>query len=341
MPLPTPQGELAPTSSANGPQSQFRAGGRVLSLFSSAQHSLILRRLAHGPVALRDLEDTQGISSPTALRGNIGNLIGIGALEKRNPDGEPGVLDNALTPFGRDLLFVSAVLDVWLSRAPAEPISSEATSAKEAIRAMVSAWGSTMLRALAVRSLSVSELDDLIGSLSYPAIARRIAAMDDAGLISAVGENGKGPAYAPTRWLREATGPLLAAMHCESQYLDGWAAPPDRIDVETLFLLALPLLGSVDGVDGTCHLVIQLDGGDDRSDVAGVRATVRGGKPVSCVSTLDEAPDDWISGPASRWLTALVEGDTGELESGGRNGLSVALAEALHRRLFDAGGASL
>jgi DNA-binding HxlR family transcriptional regulator len=281
------------------------------------------------------------VSNRKALRGNIGNLIGIGALERRRPDGESGVLDNALTPFGRDLLFVSTVIDAWLARAPTESLGSETADAKDAIRALVSAWGSTMLRALAVRSLSASELDNLLGSFSYSAIARRISTMGDAGLVSVVGQDGNGPAYAPTRWLHEATGPLMAAMLCECLHLDGQATPLGRIDVETLFLLALPLIGSIGTSDGTCQLVVQLEGSDGNGGVpAGVRVSIGDGDLVSCVSTLDEAPNEWVSGPASKWLEALVEGSIDELDSGGRHGLSVALVEALHERLYGAGTSS-
>jgi DNA-binding HxlR family transcriptional regulator len=315
------------------PDKQFRPGGRVLSLFSSAQHGLILRSLAEGPVDLHDLARRAGVPNWTGLRGNIGNLIGLGALEKRGPDGEPGVLDNALTPFGYDLLSVGTVLDAWLVRAPSGPLGPETADARDAIRALTSAWGSTILRALAVRSLSVSELDDLLGSLTYPAIARRITAMGDAGLVETAGEDGRGPAYAPTRWLREAMGPLMAAMRCESLHLDGQAMSLGRIDVETLFLLTVPIVGAVDATDGDCQLVVQLDDRDGGGS-AGVRVSVDDGAPVSCVSRLDEGLEDQVTGPVPDWLPALVDGAVGGLDGNGSNRRSTAMVEALHGRLY-------
>lgn len=312
---------------------QFRCGGRVLSLLSSTLHGLILCALADGPVRLADLQARLGAQSDEVLRGNIGNLIGIGALEKRRPDGDPDLLDNELTDFGRALLSVASALDAWLARAPEGTLEIESERAKKAVRALVSGWGSTMLRALAVRPLSLRELDELLVSFSHPAIERRVTAMCGAGLLKKAAEgDGEDPTYAVTEWLREGAAPLLAAIRCERLHLQHETAPLMRIDVESLLLLAVPLLGP--GVrDGSSQIAVDLSDGS-RSGPAGVRIEAADGGIVSCVSKLDDEPSDWAFGSAGAWLEAIVAGQAGGLETGGADGLSAVLIENLHDRLY-------
>jgi len=313
---------------------QFRAGGKVLSLFSSTLHGVILRALAEGPVPMADLRAKAQAPSEKALRGNIGNLIGIGALGKRRPDGATDLLDNELTPFGRELVHVSVVIEQWLGGAPNGPVDPESETARGTVRALVAGWNSTMLRALAARALSLAELNDLIAAFSYPALERRLVAMRDGGLLLA-GADGDGAraSYAPTDWLREATAPLLAAIRCERKYPQAGAAPLGRLDVETLLLLAIPLLGPLGDSEGDCRLAVDLGEGA-RSGRAGVTVTVREGGVVSCSSALDGDPLAAASGAADGWLEAIVAGDANGLRIDGDNGLPSALVDGLHRRLY-------
>jgi DNA-binding HxlR family transcriptional regulator len=312
-----------------GPALQFRAGGRVLSLFGGALHSVILRALAEGPVQLSELDARAGKPGQKALRGNIGNLIGVGALGKRRLDGEADLLDNELTPLGVELLFVGEVLDMWLENAAGGPLAPESEAAKEAVRALVAGWGSTILRALAVRSLSLLELNELFASFTSAALERRLTGLCKAGLLRTTSADGAGPVFAPTRWLREAVGPLLAAVRCERQHLEASTAPLTRLDVETLLLLAAPLVDAAAIGDGRFRLAVDLGGGG----FAGIEASLTDGALSSCVSKLDAEPADWASGSAMSWLDALLDGGTDGLEAGGEASRSLAFASGLHAAL--------
>lgn len=305
----------------------------MLSLFTTTLHGLILRALVDGPVRLSNLHAQAGDPTLKALRGNIGNLIGIGALEKRRPGGEPDLLDNELTPFGRDLLLVAEVLDDWLGRAPDGPLGIDSEAAKEAIRALLGGWGSTMLRALAARPFSLAELDELIGSFGNAALDRRLVAMHDAGQVTALSGDSDVAAYAVTDWLREGVAPLLASIRCERLHLEAETAQVARIDIETLLLLAVPLAGPLAAADGTCQLGAAVGDGS-RQTFAGVRTAVEDGKIVSCVTTLEPKPDDWAHGSAADLLDVIVEGGPNGLETGGVDRLSSALLDGLHGRLF-------
>jgi DNA-binding HxlR family transcriptional regulator len=302
-------------------------------VFSSTLHGAVLRSLADGPVPLAELHGRAGGPPQKALRGSIGNLIGLGAVERRRPDGDPHLVDNGLTPLGRDLLAVADVVESWLSDAPAGPLDVEAAAAREALKALIAGWGSTMLRALTVRPLSLTELDSLMKAFSPSAVERRLARMRLAGQVETVSSgDGNGVAYAVTDWLRQAAAPLLAAIHCERLHLPEETAPPTRIDLETLFLLSVPLLRLPDGTEGRCQLVVSVDG-DRRGDgLAGVSVVVERGRIVSCVSTLEREPAGRAQGSLGGWLEALVLGDCGGLEFGRRR-LPRALVEALQAQL--------
>ena len=70
-------------------------------------------------------------------------------------------MDYELTPLGGDLLEVADSLETWLRLAPDGAIGLDSGTAKGAVRALVDGWGSQMLRVLAARPLSLTELDKL------------------------------------------------------------------------------------------------------------------------------------------------------------------------------------
>lgn len=312
---------------------QFRAGGYVLSLFSRALHGLVLRALSKGPMRLADLRKEVGGPAQTTLRGNLDNLIAIGALEKRQANGRASIIDIALTPIGEDLLVVADAIDAWLARAPGGPIRIESETGKAAVKALVGGWGSTMLRALAARPFSLTELDNLISAFSYPALERRLGAMRLTGCVAPVEGNGGGTPYAVTNWLRRGMAPLLAAVRCERCRLAEETAPLTRLDVETILLLIVPLVVFAAKASGTSQLVVEGgDGSDWRS--AGIRIAVRDGVLVNCASRLETNPESGIRGSAPSWLNALVEGGTGRLEISGDRALTLEVVDGLHRALF-------
>lgn len=312
---------------------QFRAGGYALSLFSRALHGLVLRALADGPLRLAELRKEVGGPAQTTLRGNLDTLAGVGALEKRQTNGRAGVLGNALTPIGRELLVVVDAIEGWLARAPEGPVRIESETGKAAVKALVSGWDSTMLRALAARPFSLTELDNLISAFSYPALERRLGAMRLAGCVTAVQGNGGGKPYTVTEWLRQGMAPLLAAVRCERRHMAEETAPLTRIDIETILLLIVPLAAFEPHADGVAQLAV-FGGEEADGRSAGIGLTVCDGRLTHCTSRLEPGPESWIRGSAAEWLDALVEGRTDQLEICGDRALTLNLVDGLHRRLF-------
>ncbi len=323
------------------PPVRVRAGGVVLSLIAGPLTVPILRAHRDQPLRLPELGERIGGAAQATLRGQIGNLRGIGALERRVRSGMPYTVENELTKVGRGILDVADYVESWLSRAPQGAIALGSEPAKGALRALVDGWGSTMLYALAARPLSLTELSNLIGDLSYPALERRLSAMRATSLVGLWPKGARdAKPYAVTEWTRRAMGPLLAAGRCESLYLAKKGQPLTRTDIEVALVLAIPLAEVDTSHSGSC--VLAVDTGARTEDpaegqIADVRVEVAKGIVVSCVSQLEPDPGTWALGAVDSWAEAIVEGRADQIHVGGENpGLANALVVGLHTALFGA-----
>lgn len=317
---------------------QVRAGGTVLSLLASPLCAPILRAHLDGPLRLPDLRERIGGAAQTTLRGQVGNLRSIGALERQVRSGMPYTVENVLTDAGRGILDVAAAVEAWLSQAPEGPIALGSESSKGAIRALVGGWDSTVLRALSARPLSLTELDGVIPDLSYPSLERRLSAMRTARQIeSQPNAAGKSRPYAVTEWTRQAVGPVIAAGRCECLHLAEVSEPLTRIDIEAAFLLAVPLVALPEDSSGSCQLAVHASasqGEEPAQQIAGVHAEVKCGEVVSCDSRLEGDPGTSALGTVEAWIGAVLDGNLDGLRVGGADqALAKSLIEGLHRTL--------
>lgn len=257
----------------------------------------------------------------------------IGAIERRRLNRFPGVLEYELTATGKELLPVLDAVERWLAKSPDGPLALGSGEAKAAIRALADGWSTKMLRALAAGPLSLTELDGVISSLSYPALERRLAAMRLAGLIAARPGNGRGTPYEVTDLLRQGIAPLTAAARWERRNLPLVTAPIGQLDTETAFLLAVPMLRPPVELSGSCRLAAETTG-DGKRRLAGVVVEVNRGAVGSCVTSLQGNADAWALGSPAAWLDAVIERDTDRLEIGGDCSLAGALLDGLHETLF-------
>jgi DNA-binding HxlR family transcriptional regulator len=312
-----------------------RAGTRALTLLSTPIDVHILRALAARPKALIDLRREVGSPPQTTMRAHLRTLTETGIATKRPQNAFPGALDIELTASGHDLWAVAEGLRSWLAVAPGGPVQLGSAAAKSAIKALVDGWSTSIVRALAAKPLSLTELDSIISGLSYPSLERRLGAMHLAGQIEKTPGSGRGTPYAVTEWLRHAVAPLAAAARWERLNVAQQTTPITRLDTEAAFLLAIPLLTLRPDLSGACRLAVELQAGTgDR--VAGVVVTVNEGQVASCVTRLQREADAWVSGPGHAWLQAVIERDTDQLEIGGHCDLARALLDGLHDALFGA-----
>jgi len=317
---------------------QVRAGGTVLSLLAGPLCAPILRAHLDGPLRLPDLRERIGGAAQTTLRGQVGNLRSIGALERQVRSGMPYTVENELTDAGRGILEVAEAVEAWLSLAPQGPIALGSEPSKGAIRALVGGWDSTVLRVLSARPLSLTELDGVIPELSYPSLERRLSAMRAARQIEVQADTaGKAKPYAVTEWTRRAVAPLVAAGRCECRHLSEISDPLERVDIEAAFLLAVPLVALDPRSSGSCLLAVNTGAGaegDPAQRVAGVQVEIEGGEVVSCHSRLEQDPGTWALGSVDAWVAAILDGNLDGVRTGGRDeGLASSLIQGLNQAL--------
>jgi DNA-binding HxlR family transcriptional regulator len=313
----------------------MRSGAQALTLLSSPLNFLLLQAIAEEPKAQVTLRRETGSPAQTTIRAQLRKLIDAGAVQKGQRNRFPGAHAYELTTTGEELLSVAGVLERWLAKSPEGPLTLRENGAKAAVGALIEGWSTTLLRALAARPLTLTDLNNIIGSLNYPALQRRISAMRLAGQLEIVRSNGKGNLNQITDWLREGVAPIVAAARWERRHLPDATAAIGAIDTEATFLLAIPLLQLDAGLSGSCRLAAELPNGE-RWSMAGVMVEVEDGRIAACVTRLAGVPESWILGSPAAWLNAMIDGDSGNLELGGDRHLARAILDGLHGVLFGA-----
>lgn len=306
----------------------------ALTLLSAPLNVEVLRALEEEPTSLNDLRRAAGSPPQTTMRGHLRTLTELGIVERRQQLVFPTSVDYELGRPGRALLEVAEVLEVWLAEAPEGPLELGSAAAKSAIKALVDGWTSTIVRALAARPLSLTELNKLISGISYPSLERRLGAMRLAGQIERCPGGGRGTPYRATDWLRQAVAPLVAGACWERSFAAERSATLGKIDFEAGFLLAIPLLDLPSEFSGQCRLAVVSRNAEGEPTIAGAMVALEEGAVVSCVSRLKGEASAWIAGSAGAWMEALLEHHLERLELGGDCDLAMAVMDGLHGSLF-------
>jgi DNA-binding HxlR family transcriptional regulator len=322
----------------NRQERRGRAGELVLSRLASPLEVPILDALSGGPVSLSDLRRRAGSPPLTTMRKHLRELTRVGALSREPVTSPGGVVSYELCDPGHDLLRVAEVVRGWLAASPHGPLELGGVAAKSAIKAMVEGWSTTLLRALAARPLSLTELDALIAGISYPSLERRLTAMRLAGQVEACSSGGRRTPYSVSRWARRAIGPLAAAAAWERRYVPAETAPIGRLDIETAFLLTLPLLRLSPDLSGIARLAVEAANGSERR-LAGALVGVEEGRIAYCRARLEGDATACASGSAANWLGAVAAGHLGDLEVVGDRPLIGAILDGLRSELVTRPGA--
>lgn len=306
-----------------------RPGGAALSVLAVPLNLQVLQALSERPMRLAELRKATGLPAQTTLRGHLANLSEIGLLTKRPTQQMPYAVENALTTVGEEMLFVAQRLEDWLGEAPEGPIPLESGAAKGAVKALADGWASSMMRALAVRPMSLTELDSAIPELSYPALERRLSSMRIAGLVEAHPGQGAGTPYAVTEWARRGVAPLVAAGHCERIHMGRQEGPLEAADVEAAFLLAAPLLRLRAPVSGSCQLEVEAGSGLVARPT-GVRLRLEDGRVVASASGLGGGAAVTARGSALDWFEAIRRGEAERLSFAGATRIGEDVVRGLH-----------
>lgn len=295
----------------------------------------ILRRLEQEPQPPRDLRADLGVPPQSTMRLYLRTLTAFGTIERRSRGEFPASADYQITPAGEALLRVGDAVQAWLQTAPTGPKNLGSTAAKTILKALVEGWSSHLVRILAARPLSLTELNSLIPRVSYPSLERRLTTMRECDLVAAHSSAGRLRPYEVTDWLRQAVGPLMAASAWERTYAATETASVRRLDVEAAFLLAIPLLDLPKGLSGKCRLAVEVH--DGTSPIfAGVLVGIERGHVTSCVASLEGQADAWASARPRAWLPPMSNAPPGEeIDLGGDRVLVQTLLRALQRTLTE------
>jgi len=279
-------------------------------------------------MALIDLRRAVGSPPQSTMRVYSRTLVDLGTLERQRQAAFPGTVEYGSTESGKALLGIGAIHESWLREAPSGPVSLGSTASKSATKALVEGWSTNIIRALAAKPLSLTDLNRLIPRISYPSLERRLGALRLADLVEPYAGDGRGTPYRATPWLRRAIVPLAAGAWWERRYL---ADPPliGRLDVEATFLLAIPLIELPEGLSGKCRLAVEIQGGSSPV-FAGVLICVEDGKVISCSSRLEGEAEGWATGSAGSWMRRM-SGRDGDLEIGGDSELVREIIGAIRK----------
>jgi DNA-binding HxlR family transcriptional regulator len=310
-----------------------RAGSFALSLFSTPLNVHVLRALENEPRPLVDLRRAAGSPPQTTTRGHLRSLTEHGILSRRQQKEFPGAVEYELGPGGAELLQVARILEGWLAEAPEEPVTLGSTAAKSVLKSLVAGWDSMIIRALAARPLSLTELSKLIPGLNYPSLERRLGGLRMAGLVKAQTGEGRSTPYAATEWLRQAAGPIAAAARWEREQAPAGNGALGRLDVEAIFLLAVPLLSLSKAVSSSFRLGVEVRSSSGEAALAGVQAQLEQGAVSGCTTRLGGKVGASAAGPAPVWLRALSDGEMAGLELSGDCGLAKEIVDGLHTAL--------
>jgi DNA-binding HxlR family transcriptional regulator len=305
-----------------------RTGSQALALLAAPLNVEILRALQDGPRNLLDLRQAVGSPPQSTMRVYTRTLIEIGVLERRQRNEFPTTTEYSSTPAGHALLAAAAVWEAWLQTAPDGPLTVGSVAAKSATKALLGGWSASIVRAVAARSLTLTELNFLIPKISYPSLERRLGAMRLCALIEAQPGDGRGVPYQATEWLRRAVLPLIAAVAWEQRFLREPEAKIGGIDAEAAFLLAVPLINLKPEASGRCRLSVEVRGGAEPA-FAGVVIGVEEGEIVTCTTRLGGPVDASASGAPGAWIRQVAGASEPQLEMTGDFALSRAIIGAL------------
>lgn len=315
----------------------MRAGAHALSLLSVPLNAELLTALRSEPRSLVDVRRAIGFPPETTMRSNIRQLVELGVIERRRLNSFPGPVAFELTDAGQELVDLATLLDLWLSECPEGPQELATAASKSTVRALIEGWNTRIIRALAARPLTLTELNSVIKRVSYPSLERRLVAMRYSGQLSRTSASGRGSPYVVTNWLRRAVAPIATAVRWERSHIRSHSASVQARDVEAVLLLALPLLELPEEIEGVCRLAVDLryDRGETQ---AGVLARIEAGRVVGCLTQLDGNADAFVTGTVQAWLAAMIDEDPDGLELSGDFELARAIPDALYSSLFRAQG---
>jgi DNA-binding HxlR family transcriptional regulator len=288
---------------------RLRAGGRALLLLADPVSVSILLHLGSGPLESAELLEGIRFASRSTYFERMRDMEELSLVARTRHSGVPPTVECRLTGQGERLLPVAARLDIWLSQAPSGPLKLGEAYSAGTIKALAVAWGSTLLRWLAERPRSLTELERLVHVFGYRKLERILRDLTAAGLIERGPVEGRVSPYRVADWARSAANLLTAAMRWERDEVPNQSAVVSSIEAEGVMLLGLPMIELPTSTSGTCALLV--DASDSTECLGGAVVRLLDGRPASWEAVGNSNPeaieagaDCWVRGTTLAWLGA-------------------------------------
>jgi DNA-binding HxlR family transcriptional regulator len=312
---------------------RLQAGGRALLLLADPVNVSILRQLSAGTLENTDIFDRIGFVSRSTYFERMRGLEELSLVARARREDVPPVAQCRLTDRGKQLLPVAARLDAWLADAPAGPLKLGEAYATATVKALAVAWGSTLLRWLAERPRTLTELEQLVHIFGYRKLERIVRDLVQAGLVERVAINDRLSPYGATEWARWAAGVLAAAMRWERHEVPMRSASVTSIEAEGVLLLGLPLIELSIKASGSCALLVDADTPKEES-LGGAVVRLLDGRPVwwkavGELESIELKPDCLVRGPTLAWLGTHTRASHARLRAGGNTDLAENVIAAL------------
>ncbi|HWI94929.1 MAG TPA: winged helix-turn-helix transcriptional regulator [Solirubrobacterales bacterium] len=287
---------------------RLRAGGRALLLLADPVSVSILCQLASGPLENAELLGRIGFVSRSTYFERMRDLEELSLISRTRRGDVPPIAECRLEMAGAQLLPVARRLDAWLAEAPKGTLRLGEAYATTSVKALAVAWGSTLLRWLAERPRTLSELEQLIHAFGYRKLERIVRDLVEAGLIEPVETRSRLRPYGVTEWGRCAAGLLVAAMRWERHEIPKRSAPVGSMEAEGILLLGLPLIALPEEANGSCGLLVDA-GPTGEESLGGAVVRLMDGRPVAWkaaggleAESIELEADCWVRGPTTAWL---------------------------------------
>lgn len=297
-------------SSGEAIAGRTRAGGRLLFALSDSLNASILRALLRGPLPVSELAQHLGPASRTTRFSRLRGLEQLGIIVRERRPGVPPVAYCSLSPAGQGLLPVVEQFGRWLATAPGESSSPDEVAGGRTIKALATAWETNVLRWLAERPRSLTELNALSpDEVTYHNVRSARESLSTGGLITPVHSEDHAQPYELTEWARWSAGCVAAAIRWERTFLED-TTQLSPAEIEALLHLLLPLVRMNDDLD--------------------LSVTVDEGHITTQASRLEGGQPSRLSGSAESWIEALADGRGDALQMQGGIHLTTSLAHELH-----------
>jgi DNA-binding HxlR family transcriptional regulator len=295
----------------------------------------ILRQLSSGPLDSTELLERVEFVSRSTYFERMRDLEELSLIGRERRGDVPPVAECRLTPHGGQLLPVASRLDAWLADAPAGPLKLGEAYATATVKALAVAWGSTLLRWMAERPRTLTELERLVNNFGYRKLERIVRDLVKAGLVERAAIQERLSPFGLTDWARRSAGLLTAAMRWERHEIAKRSAPVSPTEAEGVLLLGLPLIELSSDANGTCALLVDADAPREERLGGAVVGLVEG-RPVSWsaageaeVHAIEREADCWVRGPTLAWLRTHIETPHAVLRAGGDTDLAMSVMAAL------------